>query len=145
MARPTWNDIESEEQSWDADIQDNFENLSDRPWPVYEHAGDESDLASTFTANLYDRCMVMVNHTTLGWSIYFSDGTNWVRTGVLGATAVVALTDNSGGTADDTIAVITQGANAGSADIAPTQDAIADLAAKVNELRQILVDNGLAS
>ena len=48
---------------------------------------------------------------------------------------VVALTDNSGGTANSTIAVITQAANAGSADIGPVQDAIADLAAKIEEIR----------
>ncbi len=51
--------------------------------------------------------------------------------------SVTALTDNSGGAANDTIAVITNAANAGSADVGPTQDAIADLAAKVNALRGI--------
>ena len=44
------------------------------------------------------------------------------------------LTDNSGGSADTTIAQITQAANAESADIGPTADAIADLAAQVNNL-----------
>jgi len=48
--------------------------------------------------------------------------------------AIVALLDNSGGAANDTIAVITNAANAGSADVGPTADAIADLAAKVNEI-----------
>lgn len=47
---------------------------------------------------------------------------------------VVSLTDNSGGTANDTIAAITQSANAGSADFAVTRDAIADLAGKINEI-----------
>jgi len=55
----------------------------------------------------------------------------------------VALTDNSGGTADSTIAVITQSANAGSADVAPVQDAIADLADKYNSLRTLLRAYGL--
>lgn len=59
--------------------------------------------------------------------------------------SVDPLTDNSGGSADDTIAVITQAANAGSADIAPVQDAIADLAAKVNELRNVLAQARLLS
>jgi len=45
------------------------------------------------------------------------------------------LTDNSGGAADTTIAVITNAANVGSADVGPTADAIADLAAQVNALR----------
>lgn len=44
------------------------------------------------------------------------------------------LTDNSGGTANTTIASITNAANAGSADVGPTADAIADLAAQINNL-----------
>jgi len=47
------------------------------------------------------------------------------------------IVDQSGGVdpGDDTIAVVTQLANAGSADIAPTTAAIAQLAAKVNDNR----------
>ncbi len=45
-----------------------------------------------------------------------------------------SLTDNSGGTGNTTIAAITNAANAGSADVGPTADAIADLAAQVNAL-----------
>lgn len=48
--------------------------------------------------------------------------------------AEAELTDNSTGTASDTIAEITQAANAGSADIAPVENAIASLAAKINYL-----------
>jgi hypothetical protein len=55
----------------------------------------------------------------------------------------IALTDNSGGSPDNTIAVITQAANAGSADIGPVADAIADLAAKYNALRDLLRAYGL--
>ena len=68
---------------------------------------------------------------------------NGATFGALGAApavqqSIVALTDNSGGSADDTIAVITNAANAGSADVGPTADAVADLAAKVNEIRTLL-------
>jgi hypothetical protein len=80
MARPTKNDINSGIQSWDAAIDDNDEVLFNAPLPIHEHTGDESDLASTFAAASYDRCAVWVDHTTLGWSLYVSDGTNWVRT-----------------------------------------------------------------
>lgn len=45
-----------------------------------------------------------------------------------------AVTDNSGGSADTTIAAITNANNAGSADVVPTANAIADLAAQVNAL-----------
>ena len=48
--------------------------------------------------------------------------------------AIASLTDNSGGTGNNTIAAITNAANAGSADVGPTADAIADLAAKVNAI-----------
>jgi len=48
---------------------------------------------------------------------------------------ISALSDSSGGaTGNNTIAAITNGANAGSADVAPVADAIADLAAKINEI-----------
>lgn len=69
--------------------------------------------------------------------------------GLFGAAAVsqqaniVSLTDNSGGTANDTIASITNAANAGSADVGPTADAIADLAAKVNGILTILNNVGI--
>ena len=49
--------------------------------------------------------------------------------------AIVSLTDNGGGAAaDDTIAVITNAANAGSADVAPVADAIKELSTKVNAI-----------
>lgn len=47
---------------------------------------------------------------------------------------ITSLTDSSGGTADNTVAAITEAANAGSADTAPTANAIADLTAKVNAI-----------
>jgi hypothetical protein len=57
---------------------------------------------------------------------------------ILATTAVTAtaatLTDSSGGTADTTIAAITNANNVGSADVVPTANAIADLAAQVNNL-----------
>lgn len=53
-----------------------------------------------------------------------------------GVTVGAALVDNSGGgAADGTIALITNAANAGSADVAPVADAITELAARCNTLR----------
>lgn len=46
-----------------------------------------------------------------------------------------SLTDNSGGTANTTIAAITNAANAGSADVGPTADAIADIAAQLAKIK----------
>lgn len=60
-----------------------------------------------------------------------ADATHAART----YSAPATLTDNSGGTSGgNTIAAITDGANAGSADLSTVQDAIATLAAKVNAL-----------
>ena len=53
------------------------------------------------------------------------------------------LVDNSGGAADGTIALITNAANPGSADVGPTQNAIADLAAKLNGILGVLRTKGL--
>jgi len=64
-------------------------------------------------------------------------------TPVAQATGSVNLTDNSGGTANDTIADITEANNAGSADRVPTEDAIADLAAKVNNMLTALRNIGI--
>lgn len=65
-----------------------------------------------------------------------SDGnaTISVTTTVAEQSAITSLTDSSGGSANNTIAPITNAANAGSADVGPTADAIADLAAKVNAI-----------
>ena len=74
------------------------------------------------------------------------DGTTvgfYGATPVTQAAAEANLTDNSGGTANDTIAAITNAANAGSADVGPTADAIADLAAKVNAILTALRNLGL--
>lgn len=60
--------------------------------------------------------------------------------------AIGALTDSSGGTdagAGGTIAAITNAANAGSADVGPTQDAIATLAGQVERALAALRTHGL--
>jgi hypothetical protein len=77
MARPTHAGILSGTQGWDGDIDDNFDIAFDAPYPVHEHTGDESDLNATFAASSHDRCLVWVDHTTLGWTLYWSDGSNW--------------------------------------------------------------------
>lgn len=64
-----------------------------------------------------------------------STGYGWVRiVPNSGGASVAELTDNSGGTASDTLADITEANNTGSADRVPTENAIASLTAKVNYL-----------
>lgn len=68
------------------------------------------------------------------------------KVGLFGVTPVVqpaganqaALTDNSGGTASDTIAAI-----GATYDQAEVRNAVASLAAKINTLRQDLIDVGI--
>lgn len=79
MARPQLVTIESGAEAWDADVNDNTAILRDAPTPLFElpSADDETDLATDFPANTYDRCVAMVNHSTLGWTLMYSDGTAW--------------------------------------------------------------------
>lgn len=46
-SRPTRLEIQHGAQDWDDDVNDNFKTLLDRPLPIAEHSGDETDLAST--------------------------------------------------------------------------------------------------
>lgn len=77
MTRPTKLDINSGIQNWDGKIDDNAEVLFNGPLPIHQHTGDESNLQATFAAVAYERCMVWVDHTVLGWTLYESDGTDW--------------------------------------------------------------------
>lgn len=139
MARPSKNDIDSGIQNWDGKIDDNDEALFNAPIPIHEHTGDETDLASTFAAASYDRCAVWVDHTTLGWSLYVSDGTNWVRMmSPANRPTIVDLTNSTGGTGNDTVAAVS-----GSGDDATINDNFSDLIDKVAEITSALRDHGL--
>ena len=140
MARPSFKNITQGLESWDGPTNDNKDVFEDAPWPVYEHTGDESDLATTFTPSAFDRCIVMVNHTTLGWTMYASNGTTWRILAVLDPTAITALTDNSGGTASDTIADVPATYNE-----TTMANIVASLTAKINELRDAMVERDIAS
>ena len=77
MARPARDTIQNGVNGWDATINDNLIRLFDRPLAIHEHTGDESDLAATFAAASYDNCLVWVDHTVTGWTLYHSDGSTW--------------------------------------------------------------------
>ena len=83
MARPSKTDITSGLQNWDGHVNDNFDVILSGPMPMAEHSGDESDLASTYPAASYDRCMIWVNHTVDGWKLYVSDGSSWIQTSLI--------------------------------------------------------------
>ncbi len=145
MARPTKNDIDAGIQNWDGKMDDNDEALFNAPIPIHEHVGDETDLEAAFAAASYDRCHVMVNHTTLGWSLYVSDGTNWHRIWSVSTIATVAALTNSNGTGNDAIVAVpvVGGSGATTAQEAAINDNFRDVTDKIEELRQALVDHGL--
>ncbi len=156
MARPGKLTIDATVQNWDAKLDSNSEVVFNGPLPIHEHVGDQTDIASTFPPASYDRCEVWVNHTVLGWSRYVSDGTNWIRVLQVGTIAtIVALTDNTTGTANDVLQALTDPADTpATADalrddlvanlIPEVRNNLADLAAKINELRTILDGHGLS-
>lgn len=71
--RPTFPDIDNGDEAWDADFNDVKDGLVEKPLPIYEHAGDESDIESTFPAASYGNCLVWVDHTVYGWTLYATD------------------------------------------------------------------------
>lgn len=78
MARPSLVPINSGNQGWDGDMDDNFDVIGSNPLPIHEDAGiTESTIAGLYPPAAYDRCVVWVNHTIYGYVLYYSDGTNW--------------------------------------------------------------------
>ena len=78
MSRPTHAAILSGTQGWDGDMDDNFDVVFDAPFPIHEDAAlTEANLNATFPASSHDRCFVWVNHTVFGYTLYWSDGSNW--------------------------------------------------------------------
>lgn len=79
MARPSLTPVPSGTQGWDGPVDDNFNVLAKAPLPIHESASlTEANLQSTFPAASFDRCLVWVNHTVLGYTLYRSTGSGWV-------------------------------------------------------------------
>jgi hypothetical protein len=82
MSRPTRIAIDNGVNGWDTLVNDDLTILFDAPIPIHADASlTESNLASTFPAAQYDRCAVWVNHSVVGYTIYWSDGTGWIPLG----------------------------------------------------------------
>ena len=83
MSRPTRIEIGSGTNDWDALVNDNLEFALDGPFPIHEDAAlTEATVQATFPAASYDRCLVWVNHTVVGYTLYWSNGTAWVPLGL---------------------------------------------------------------
>jgi len=79
MARPTRIPIDDGVNDWDALLNDDLAILLDAPLPLPEPAGlTESNLQSTYPAASYAECIVWVNHSVVGKTLYYSDGTDWI-------------------------------------------------------------------
>lgn len=83
MPKPTYNPpaVTAGLEAWDAEVTDGFQQVKDvfvtGPMPIPKHAGDESDLAATYPPGNFVECILFVQHTVLGLSLCYSDGTNW--------------------------------------------------------------------
>lgn len=83
MSRPARIPIDDGVNDWDALVNDNLTLLLDAPIPIHADAAlTESNLASSFPAASYDRCVVWVNHSVVGYTLYWSNGTTWIPLGV---------------------------------------------------------------
>lgn len=79
MSRPVRIPINDGVNDWDALINDNLVELFDAPIPLPQPASlTESNLQSTYPAASFDRCVVWVNHSVVGYTLYWSDGTAWI-------------------------------------------------------------------
>jgi hypothetical protein len=71
MSRPTRRTIAAGIAAWDADTDENFDNLTSTPFPMFQVVApdDETDLPA---ASLYDDCFALVDST-----LYISNGATW--------------------------------------------------------------------
>ena len=94
MSRPLNIPIDNGVNSWDSLLNDDLEIILEAPFPIHESASlTESNLQSTFPAAQYDRCLVWVNHSVVGYTLYWSDGTAWIPFGArLPQTSLTATT-----------------------------------------------------
>lgn len=79
MSRPVKIPVNNGVNDWEALLNDDLDILFDNPIPIPQPAGlTESNLESTYPAAQHDRCIVWVNHSVVGYTLYWSDGTSWI-------------------------------------------------------------------
>lgn len=79
--RPEIGTLAKNSTGWDNDYNKTLLHLGLNNFPIRlpVHIGDESDIATTFLANRFTHCILLVDDTSEGWSIYLSNGTTWNR------------------------------------------------------------------
>ncbi len=79
MSRPLKVPVDNGVNSWDGLLNDDLDILFSGPLPIHESASlTEANVESTFPAAQHDRCLVWVNHSVVGYTLYWSDGTAWI-------------------------------------------------------------------
>lgn len=83
MARPTTVPINSGNQGWDGDMDDNFDVIVDGPLPIKERTDivTLAALEAAYPAAAHDRCFIWINLTTYGMTLCWSNGTAWITFG----------------------------------------------------------------
>jgi len=119
MARPSFDTIAATAEQWDAVVDANFDLIGATPVPIAVYA----NLAALPAASAYDDCLAVLADVD---RLVVSDNANW-RVVPTEAATVANLVDNSTGTSGgNTIAAVTS--------IATAADAVATLAAKINQI-----------
>lgn len=97
MSRPEMTPINNGAQGWDALVNDNLSQLYEGPLPLMVHTGDETDLEATFPAAQYEDCLIWVDHTALGKTLYRSTGSVWAVFAASGGSKDVSSFRHAGG------------------------------------------------
>jgi len=127
MTKKTYTRIVAGAQSWDADINANYDKAELTPIPIPEVPGAIATLAA---ANQNDRSLSFANEGgSIGWVLAFSNGTLWQMIPRRIITAVPDLTNTTGGTANGSVVAVS-----GSGADATINDNFAELTVKLNAL-----------
>lgn len=109
MAKPTRDTIQNGLNGWDSTINNNFIKTMDGPLPVFLHTGDQTDIEASFPAASHNECMVMVDHTVLGMTLYVVDkdhpsaSAKWVQFSVFNSVAPTTRSTTSSIGDDETM------------------------------------------
>ncbi len=109
MARPTRITVNSGDNSWEAQLNTNLQQLYDRPLPLFVHAGDLASLEAARPAAQFDQCLAWVDYdgdATPGKMMAFSNGTEWRLLSDWEANRRVFRSTGSGGNILDTDDVV---------------------------------------
>lgn len=113
MSRPLRPAVDSGTNAWDADVNDGFIQLYDRPLPALLFAGTLAELETARPAAQYEWCMAIVEYdanASSGNMLAFSDGTAWRLASnwqLLHRHKIRSITGGTTPTVDDDLIVVT--------------------------------------